>query len=601
MCLRISLLFFFGLNLCLMAQNDENIIQLFESLNKSNSNLHKESAISRIENGKYNLSDSLKLELEYHKAELLYLNSNYEESFKKIVKLIKLFNQKNYDSRVFVLSLLKVKNLYKLNRLEEALTLMFELENENIKDKSEFYVLLGSIYYTYNDINNSLKYNIKAETEALKYNNYDALVKIYNLFAVNYAFNKDFNNAITYYNKSLDLSKKTNNDLATLMILNNSSIYYTELGNYEKALEVLNEADKFKINSNNKFLNPKNLLLRAENLYFLKKYGEASQINESVIRQSILLKNDDLLSSGLTLKADILSAESKYIEAIKYYNEALELGVLMNKDVLNSENYLKISNLYEVTGNPTQALQYFKKYSVLKEKIDVQKNADELKQIEIRNNLNDYKQRLSLKNKEIELLNLKDSKNKFRNYLYIFLISGLIFFIYRQLRLKAINKKNTEYQKEISRLKEINLNNKISFANNQMTDFSIQIIEQSKLLEVLKKRLSSLKSTYKSNSDFKELSFMVNEALAVNTEKIKLNKEVDNTIGDFLYNLKSKYPILNEKEIQIISYLRLNYKSKQIATLLSINTQTVNNYRASIRSKLNLKKGQKLNQFLQKI
>jgi len=68
-----------------------------------------------------------------------------------------------------------------------------------------------------------------------------------------------------------------------------------------------------------------------------------------------------------------------------------------------------------------------------------------------------------------------------------------------------------------------------------------------------------------------------------------------------LFNLNSKYPDLNEKEIQIISYLRLNYKSKQIAELLNINPQTVNNYRASIRSKFNLKKHEKLNEFLKNL
>ena len=62
--------------------------------------------------------------------------------------------------------------------------------------------------------------------------------------------------------------------------------------------------------------------------------------------------------------------------------------------------------------------------------------------------------------------------------------------------------------------------------------------------------------------------------------------------------LKEKYPNLTPKEIKVATYALLKMSSKTISNQMGISIQSVNNYRFTIRKKLNIPKNKSIDEYL---
>ena len=75
----------------------------------------------------------------------------------------------------------------------------------------------------------------------------------------------------------------------------------------------------------------------------------------------------------------------------------------------------------------------------------------------------------------------------------------------------------------------------------------------------------------------------------------------DNTKDDFHHKLRKLYPELSEKEKRVATLVRLDLSSKQIGIKLNITKASVNNYRYSLRKKMNIPKEVFLYDFIKKV
>jgi len=122
------------------------------------------------------------------------------------------------------------------------------------------------------------------------------------------------------------------------------------------------------------------------------------------------------------------------------------------------------------------------------------------------------------------------------------------------------------------------------------------------LLLSIKKEIKALILTEKiKNKKLNDLILFLNNTLEQNKEKVDLYSLADNTKDAFYHKLRERYPTLNEKETRVAAYVRLNLASKQIGIQLSITKASVDNYRYSLRKKMNIPKGIFLSDFLKGI
>ena len=87
----------------------------------------------------------------------------------------------------------------------------------------------------------------------------------------------------------------------------------------------------------------------------------------------------------------------------------------------------------------------------------------------------------------------------------------------------------------------------------------------------------------------------------LNNEKDELEKRVDQVCDGFFKGLTEFHTDLTEREKRLAALVRMNLSSKEIATILGIETKSVTQSRYRLRKKLNLETDESLASYLKTI
>ncbi len=168
-----------------------------------------------------------------------------------------------------------------------------------------------------------------------------------------------------------------------------------------------------------------------------------------------------------------------------------------------------------------------------------------------------------------------------------------------KIRRKALVSENALFS-----LKEKQLKNQIKSREEELTNLAIDIDDKNSFFKNLKTHIKKIKKNTSNpliNEELQSILFNANDFIKRTQYKTQMLLEVDKTNKEFYYKLKFKHPELTEKEIKIISYLRINMSSRQIADILNITELSINNLRLRIRKKLGLKKRENLVNFVKRL
>lgn len=582
-------------------QNFDKIDQLIEmktNLKEAESLLHK------LE--KSNAGKELLPEINFRKMIIYRANENYNKSIHYGLLALKEFEKQKISTRLGD-CYYELGESYKKNQdSKKALENFFNAEkNISYYNRAELYNSIGHVYVNIKDYKTSMNYFIKADAIATKNKDEKILMKIYNSigFLNNIQNNKE--EALKYYYKSLAISEKIKDYSQMTFSYNNIGSIQASSNQIEKSLQTLlkNKENFKKLNQNS--ISRADLNFNIANLYIeLNQIQNAYTYLELVENYVKLNPNSKFEFYLPTTFSEISVKEKKYNEAIAFLNQALSFAKKNKNNELITLAYSKLTDIYKIKGDLTKAFKTQSLFVETNNKVIQMAKENDTKELQLKYEINQYENNIKNQKQEIELLKYKSSQSKYQYAILILLIISLVFFVYRQNKEININKRNEKYLEEINQLKEENYNNEVEFKNKQVTEFALQIQEQNNLLLLLKKNLSTIKNMAKESNVLDEIQktqMMINDTIVLNNEKVQLNSEVEDTQKSFLFKLKSNFPDLNEKEIQITTLLRLNFNTKQIATQLGIAEHSIHNYRYSIRKKINLNKEENLVEYLKNL
>ena len=143
--------------------------------------------------------------------------------------------------------------------------------------------------------------------------------------------------------------------------------------------------------------------------------------------------------------------------------------------------------------------------------------------------------------------------------------------------------------------------------SNELMQSRMNVVRKNEMLQEIKKTAMSISS-----------GITEENLKSIRRKVIRLIGQIDNNIEhdddleafqtsfdvvhqDFLSLLKKRYPMLTHKEEMLCIYIRMNLMSKEIAPLLNISLRGVEISRYRLRKKLQLDKGENLNDFLQQL
>lgn len=167
-----------------------------------------------------------------------------------------------------------------------------------------------------------------------------------------------------------------------------------------------------------------------------------------------------------------------------------------------------------------------------------------------------------------------------------------------------IRQEQFDLEKEIVKLKNDKLKNKILAKDKELVNNSLQVVKKNKILNGIIHKLKDINpDTFDDSTKFqfnKLNKSIVKEVNADHSWK-DLEKHIKNVHFDFLKRLKDKYPTISPRELDLSTYLLMNMSTKEIAEIMNISSGGVELARYRLRKKLELNKKENLTGFLMSI
>ncbi|MGO4819708.1 tetratricopeptide repeat protein [Flavobacterium sp. W22_SRS_FP1] len=560
------------------------------------------------------------------------INSNPKlavEYTKTILNISKKLSYENGISNSLIKNAAALNVLGKYDEAKKQIDIALKsIPDNNSIDKAKALILLGKVNYNLGSYDSALLIYDKAEK--LTKSNVKSIqhAEIYNNRANVYVLKGDNKLAIENYINAAEIYQYL--DEKQLL-----AIVYTNLGNsnanfklYDKSIEYFKKAAEI----NKTYNDLSNLSINFLNMGV--SYKEMDSLNKATTYYEKSLAIAKNLGSNLVMAqnysnlANIYEKKGDHKKALSFYNSSLDIckkekipyGLALNYASIG-ETYFFLKNYKVAIINLNRALDYTKKLGIPKEQSKVYETLTKVhkamgdyknafyfqslfKQInDSLVNIEKHKQIVELqikydtaeKQKTISEMDVKQISQKLTiGYLFslsLLLILLSLWFFYR--------KKQSLQEKKIAEVIADKMKLELDIKNNELAHKTLNIShlqENNKLIASDVEEI--LKLSKVSNIEINQLVRKIKSS----SENINIWDEFDHRFkeihGIFHSKVIAMYPDLSPVELRIVSLLRLNLTTKEIAEIMQRSIKTVENTRGIIRKKMKLDKNINLTSFI---
>ena len=481
--------------------------------------------------------------------QLFYVTANYNEALKSISKNMEKYSHPDPDS-IIMMKLFNVRakvymrqTAYKKG-FESALKALtfaqkLNLENEIVKVKST----LAALYHYTNNKEKSIE--IKKELLEIykKQNNRRKIgLTLNDLGNSNYVI-KNYTIAIKYLEESLRSSEEVENHGLLGITLFNIGKTYVKMGQTQKGIDYLKKSVEYSRNISNNPLSES---------WALKRLG-------------------DVYTEELNMPQ----------KALPFLNRAIQLSDSVgNKDDLY-QSYRDRAQAYAALGQYKKALEDHETYKAINDSVYNIDKSKEIERLKTEFETKEKEQQIALQENEIDLLEQKAKVSGLQKLLLgggLFLSLGVVSFGFYGFRQK-INSNKLEKEK---------LDVELDFKKKELTTHALHLAKKNETLESLKQKAEEFKSAENSQNGYQQLIRTINFDLQDDNNWENFSKYFQEVHKDFNSNIKQKFPEVTSNELRLMSLLKMNLSSKEIANILNISPEGIKKARYRLRKKLNI-------------
>ncbi|WP_165823982.1 tetratricopeptide repeat-containing sensor histidine kinase [Pseudochryseolinea flava] len=288
---------------------------------------------------------------------------------------------------------------------EEAIKLAEKVDDPKFKVLA--YQTAAHNFTSSGNYSSALRYDNLALENDIALRDSSSIAMDYNNIGDDYYDLGEYDDAFFYFTQSLRVAKEADDTLRTLVAMHNVGRVFKELGQYDQALSHLKKSMKMSEQFNDKEGIPYSLNEIADVLFRRQKYDSALMmfmdaltlsrkekifLLESVILTKIagvhVVKNDfskakayydsayaihqksenKLGMAEIELgRGDALMREKNFDDALQKVEASLALAKSLNARVLEIKCYNQLSALWELKGDHSRALSYYKQFKLLED------------------------------------------------------------------------------------------------------------------------------------------------------------------------------------------------------------------------------------------
>ena len=388
----------------------------------------------------------------------LFITHHAYSQNQKLADSLVIIYQKNTLTGDAKLDLLRKLAFNEVNDLKRSLQYAEELIRLSMQARN--YTLLHSGYLQkgnkkrlLGNLGEALEAYIKSAEAAKKAGYLSGEGTAYISIADLYSISDNHTNAMVYYNKAITILRKSKDPILLGSAILNAGDEFLSHKNYKVALQYFNESGEIFDKANYRIGKAYNLgnigmvyANTGKNILAEKKINEAIQILDA-------LKDFYPISVYLLSMADIYLEKGDKATALTYATRSVKLAHRYGLKQQISDANLKLSVIYEKTGNVNQSFTHYKAYITYRDSVNnikaVQKMADLRTDYEI-----------SQKQIEVDLLNQEKRSQRIK-LISLFIILGLAAAIVTLLygyntvlkrQKKEINQKSSQLEQSLANL-----------------------------------------------------------------------------------------------------------------------------------------------------
>lgn len=453
-------------------------------------------------------------------------------------------------------------------------------EASYIVNTADAYTIIGEIHRKIGDYEKALFYGLRSKEIAELLDKPYSIANNYNNIGIIFNRMGDLENSKKYYLKALELNQElANREYYIGSNYNNIGLIFRKTKQYDSALYCFDEGLKY-------IKAPYGTATIYSNIgaiyYDLKLYDSAQYYHQNAL--SIQEENGfkEQMSLSMINLGGVMKEMGRYNESIDITLQAFAINEQENNYELLKAAAEVLANTYEIMGDFKNSLFYHRKQ---KQYNDSVYNENKRKDI--------VSQQLKFdtleKEKENELLRqqaeLSDAKIGFQYIIGIVLVAVLLLSIW----VLYLTIKRNKIKQELVNQQLKNQQNELVFKNKELVNFALQIVGKNDFMTEVAKEIDKLsKNGLNGDEKVKALSKKLKSNHTINKHQKEFDAHVNNVYESFFTKLEDKYPGLTENEKRLAALLRLKLSSKEISSITSISSKSVDMNRYRLRKKLDL-------------
>ncbi|MCE7993649.1 MAG: tetratricopeptide repeat protein [Roseivirga sp.] len=334
---------------------------------------------------------------------------------------------------------------------------------------------------------------------------------------------------------------------------------------------------------------------------YLGNYQEADDYYDRAIDIRKEIGDRRGMAATLLNKARLRSEMSKPSEAIRLATEALEITEEIKNARLNVSLNLFLSQTLETLGRSADALDYYKRYILVKDSLS--KLANETRIAELTSGFEFENQQQALQ-KSRDKLRLLESQ---RWVLILTILIGvalaliaLTVFRARMARIK-LEKRLTDEEKKSADLNREKLQKEVELQSIELKGYVEKLSQKNEIIQQFKTRLEEIDNDRKLGLGTKELTQMAvgvdgRSVISISLEEFRL--KFSSVHQSFISKIIDSHGSLTQNEIDLCIFFKVNLTYKDIAQIQNISYEGVKKAIQRLYKKLGYKNAEGLRIYL---
>lgn len=408
-------------------------------------------------------------------------------------------------------------------------------------------------------VEKGLKYSMLSKEYYEKAKDNDGLLRVFSNIGIMYRDLKRFSDAEKSYLDGLAVAKKAGIDNYSVGVLysNLSQIYLEAYQDYDQAI------------------------------VYLKKALANYQKNEIYNYQEHVFRN---LAYNYTKKGD-------YLIAIDYAKQALAIAEKSHDPQQKINSYAALIEAQQKAGFHKDAFENLSFQKSLEDSVLSIEKTSIIAEMDAKFETVKKDAAIKILNKNAELNKIKTRSLIFILILLIIIGSG-IYYSFLQKRKREIQ--IAKQDQKIEHQKRLNAEQELEFKKKELAAKVLQLARKNEFLGSIENEISLLKSNVDNSVvvTSTRIRRLIERDMADEKQWEQFSNEFSSVHQGFIEALVTKFGELSKSEIRLISLLKMNLSSKDIANTLNISDEGVKKARYRLRKKLNLESENDLQAFL---